>query len=183
MLRAKSSPANAPPSSSANRWNGFGLLVKANEHIARSEFAAALELRDQASKPPPATPGAMDGKPFEWIATAIPAWPLLEVILEGRLLLGPVLPHQRSTSSAPPPPAFGVGPAQFVWTNGARPRATSRTLSSNRKSPTARSVSPEDRLGGTRRRHLPRSGPARSGHGHGRSFPCLMRSIDLAPPA
>src|SRR2546429_4007400 len=41
-----------------------GLLLKAAEHIARGEFAAAAELRSRAFEAAPATAGTLDGKPF-----------------------------------------------------------------------------------------------------------------------
>src|SRR5438445_7678784 len=62
-----------------------GLLIKALEHIARNEVAAAAELRNRAFEAAPATTGTVDGKPFSWIADADSRLgPMLELILEGK---------------------------------------------------------------------------------------------------
>ena len=97
-----------------------GLLVKANEHISRREFAAAGELRDQAFDAAPATAGTLDGKPFEWIADADSRLgPILEVILEGRYCWVPFCRIKRIHVERPADLRDLVwAPAQFVWTNG-----------------------------------------------------------------
>jgi len=71
-----------------------GLLIKALEHIARNEVAAAAELRARAFEAAPATTGTIDGKPFSWIADA-----------DSRL--GPLLSHQADCV------AGALGPAGF----------------------------------------------------------------------
>jgi type VI secretion system protein ImpE len=97
-----------------------GLLVKANEHVARGEFQAAQNLRDQAFEAAPATPGALDGKPFEWIADADSRLgPMLEIILEGRYVWVPFCRITRIHIERPADLRDLVwAPAQFVWTNG-----------------------------------------------------------------
>src|SRR3989454_11446917 len=60
----------------------IGLLVKAAEHVARAEFAAAADLRNRAFEAAPATAGTLDGQPFAWLAGADSRLgPLLELIL------------------------------------------------------------------------------------------------------
>ncbi|MDB6066628.1 MAG: virulence protein SciE type [Pedosphaera sp.] len=97
-----------------------GLLVKANEHVARGEFVAAQNLRDQAFEAAPATPGTLDGKPFEWIADADSRLgPMLEVILEGRYVWVPFCRITRIHIEKPADLRDLVwAPAQFVWSNG-----------------------------------------------------------------
>jgi len=68
MLRAEIFAGKRTPIIFGEPMEWVGLLVKATSISARNEFAAALELRDQAFEAAPATPGTMDGKPFEWIA-------------------------------------------------------------------------------------------------------------------
>src|SRR5882672_1466442 len=59
-----------------------GLLAKALEHVARGEFAAAAELRNQAFEAAPASAGTLDGQPFAWMADADSRLgPMLELIL------------------------------------------------------------------------------------------------------
>src|ERR1043166_9685109 len=45
-----------------------GLLLKAAEHLAKGEFAAATDLRSRAFDAAPETVGTIDGQPFAWIA-------------------------------------------------------------------------------------------------------------------
>jgi type VI secretion system protein ImpE len=97
-----------------------GLLVKALEHIARGELAAAAQLRQRAFETAPATSGTLDGKPFEWSADADSRLgPMLELILEGKYYW---VPFCRIRRIALPPPAdlrdLVWVPAQFVWANG-----------------------------------------------------------------
>ena len=97
-----------------------GLLVKAAEHVARGDLAAAAQLRNTAFEAAPATAGTLDGKPFAWIADADSRLgPLLELIREGKYYW---VPFCRIRRIAMPVPAdlrdLVWVPAQFVWTNG-----------------------------------------------------------------
>ncbi len=97
-----------------------GLLVKAAEHVARGEAAAAAELRDRAFEAAPATGGTLDGKPFAWLADADSRLgPVLELIMEGKYYW---VPFCRIRRIAMQPPAdlrdLVWVPAQLVWTNG-----------------------------------------------------------------
>jgi type VI secretion system protein ImpE len=98
----------------------IGLLVQANEHVARAEFKAAQELREQAFEAAPATPGKMDEQPFDWIADADSRLgPVLEVILERRYWWVPFCRIKRIHMEPPSDLRDLVWmPAQFVWTNG-----------------------------------------------------------------
>ena len=97
-----------------------GLLVKAFEHTLRGEFAAAVQLREQAFEAAPATAGNVDGKPFAWIADADSRLgPMLELILEGKYYWVPFCRIRRIALPAPADLRDLVWiPAQFVWTNG-----------------------------------------------------------------
>lgn len=97
-----------------------GLLVKANEHVARGEFAAAAELRAQAFEAAPATAGTLDAKPFAWIADADSRLgPVLELIMQGKYYWVPFCRIRRIALQAPSDLRDLVWtPAQFVWTNG-----------------------------------------------------------------
>jgi type VI secretion system protein ImpE len=97
-----------------------GLLVKALEQLARGEFAAAAQLRNQAFEAASASTGTLDGKPFSWIADADSRLgPMLELILEGKYYWVPFCRIRRIAMPAPTDLRDLVWvPAQFVWTNG-----------------------------------------------------------------
>jgi type VI secretion system protein ImpE len=97
-----------------------GLLIKAAEHIARGEFAAAAELRHRAFEAAPASVGTLDGKPFAWIADADSRLgPVLELIMEGKYYWVPFCRLRRIAMAAPADLRDLVWvPAQFVWSNG-----------------------------------------------------------------
>lgn len=63
----------------------MGLLVEALEKFAKGHVAAAEDLRAQALDQALATPGTIDGKPFEWIADADSRLgPVCEAIIDGK---------------------------------------------------------------------------------------------------
>jgi type VI secretion system protein ImpE len=97
-----------------------GLLVKANEHISRGEFAAAADLRRRAFDAAPETAGTLDGKPFAWIADSDSRLgPMLELILEGKYYWVPFCRIRRIALPAPADLRDLVWvPAQLVWSNG-----------------------------------------------------------------
>jgi type VI secretion system protein ImpE len=98
----------------------IGLLVQAVQLIAKGEVAAAAELRARAFDAAPATAGAIDGKPFAWIADSDSRLgPLLELILEGKYYWVPFC-RIRRIAIAPPADLRDLiwAPAQLVWTNG-----------------------------------------------------------------
>jgi type VI secretion system protein ImpE len=97
-----------------------GSLLKAAEHVARGEFAAAAELRNRAFEAAPATAGTVDGKPMAWIADADSRLgPMLELIMEGKYYWVPFCRIRRIAMEAPSDLRDLVWvPAQFVWSNG-----------------------------------------------------------------
>ncbi|MBI5384365.1 MAG: virulence protein SciE type [Verrucomicrobia bacterium] len=97
-----------------------GLLVRANELIAKGEFTAAAELRAQAFDAAPATAGKINGEPFEWIADADSRFgPMLEAIIEGKYYWVPFCRVQKIESEKPSDLRDLVWmPVQFTWTNG-----------------------------------------------------------------
>jgi len=97
-----------------------GLLAKALEHVARGEFSAAAELRNQAFEAAPAGAGTLDGQPFAWMADADSRLgPMLELILEGKYYWVPFCRIRRIAMPAPADLRDLIWvPAQFMWTNG-----------------------------------------------------------------
>jgi type VI secretion system protein ImpE len=100
--------------------NWMGLLVQANNLIAGGEFAAAARLRAQAFEEAPVSSGAIDGKPFEWIADADSRLgPMLEGIFEGKYYWIPFNRIQKIEIEKPSDLRDLVWiPAQITWTNG-----------------------------------------------------------------
>jgi type VI secretion system protein ImpE len=98
----------------------LGLLLQANELVARGEFGAAAEARGKAFEAAPASAGKINGEPFEWIADADSRLgPVLEVIVEGKYYWVPFCRIQKIESSPPSDLRDLVWlPAQFTWTNG-----------------------------------------------------------------
>ena len=98
----------------------MGLLVQADALIAKGEFAAAAELRNQAFEAAPASSGKIDGEPFEWIADADSRLgPMLEAVVEGKYYWIPFCRIQRIETEKPSDLRDLVWlPAQFTWTNG-----------------------------------------------------------------
>ena len=98
----------------------LGLLLRANEHIGRGEFAAAQPLRERAFENAPATPGKLNGQDFEWIADADSRLgPVLEVILDSKYYWIPFCRIKLIVMEKPSDLRDLVWkPAVFVWTNG-----------------------------------------------------------------
>lgn len=98
----------------------MGLLLQAASLAGQGNFAAAAQLRDQAFADAPATPGILDGEPFEWIADADSRLgPMLEVILDGKYYWVPFCRISRIVMDKPSDLRDLVWkPATFVWTNG-----------------------------------------------------------------
>jgi type VI secretion system protein ImpE len=97
-----------------------GLLMRANEHVARGEFAAAQSLREQAFEAAPATSGKLNGHDFAWMADADSRLgPILEVILEGKYYWVPFCRIKKIVMEKPSDLRDLVWkPAVFIWTNG-----------------------------------------------------------------
>ena len=98
----------------------MGLLIQANQLVARGEFVAAAECRGNAFEAAPASSGKVNGEPFEWIADGdTRLGPLLEIILDGKYYW---VPFARIAKIQIPKPSdlrdIVWAPAQFTWTNG-----------------------------------------------------------------
>lgn len=98
----------------------MGLLVQANELVARGEFPAAAESRAKAFDGAPASPGRIDGATFEWIADADSRLgPVLEAIIEGKYYWIPFCRIRKIEMEKPADMRDLVWmPARFTWTNG-----------------------------------------------------------------
>jgi len=95
-------------------------LMQATKLLAEGNPAAAAGLRDLAFDAAPATTGAIDGKPFAWLADAdTRLGPVIELHMEGKYYW---VPMSRIRRIALEPPANLIdlvfAPAQFVWSNG-----------------------------------------------------------------
>ena len=75
--------ATPPVIGEPEEWMAW--LVEALRRTAAGDHARAAELRASAFDAAPATPGAIDEVPFEWIADAdVRLGPMLEVVVHGR---------------------------------------------------------------------------------------------------
>jgi type VI secretion system protein ImpE len=99
-------------------WMGW--LVQANQLAAQGQPKAAAELRDRAFESAPATPGAVDGTPFQWIADADNRLgPMLEAMVADRYYWIPFCRIREVLVEAPQDLRDRVwAPAHFMWTNG-----------------------------------------------------------------
>lgn len=98
----------------------IGLLIEAVRLLAQGQDQAAADLRGRAFDAAPASPGMLDGQPFEWIADADPRLgPVLEVIVNGRYFWVPFT-NIREIRIEPPADLrdFVWAPAYFTWVNG-----------------------------------------------------------------
>lgn len=96
------------------------LLIEALRHSAAGDHAAAEPLRAQAYEMAPATPGQVDGKPFEWIADADSRLgPVLEAVINGNYYWVPFNAIKEIQIEEPVDLRDLVWmPAQITWTNG-----------------------------------------------------------------
>jgi type VI secretion system protein ImpE len=95
-------------------------LVQSLAVAAEGHTATALELRQRAFDAAPATPGKLNGEPFEWIADGdARLGPCLELIVSGRYYWVPTA-RIRSVDLEPPADLrdFVWTPAQVTWANG-----------------------------------------------------------------
>jgi type VI secretion system protein ImpE len=98
----------------------IGEIIQANQLSATGQHAAAQALRGKALEAAPATAGAIDGQPFEWIADADGRLgPMLELILNGRYYWVPFNRIRAIHTEAPADLRDVVWlPAQLQWSNG-----------------------------------------------------------------
>ncbi len=98
----------------------IALLVEALRLGAAGEAERSQQIRSEAFDTAPATRGAIDGQPFEWIADADPRLgPVLEAIVNGRYYWIP-LSRIREIRFDPPADLRDLVwmPAYFTWANG-----------------------------------------------------------------
>lgn len=96
------------------------LMIEALLRDGRGEAADARRLRDEALEGAPATPGAIDGERFEWLADAdMRLGPVLEAVVNGRYYWIPFSRLSRLTVEAPVDLRDAVWmPAQLQFVNG-----------------------------------------------------------------
>ena len=98
----------------------FALLLEAQRLLAQGAGEQAMEMRERALETAPATPGTIDGAPFEWIMDGDNRLgPVVEAIVNGRYYW---VPFQRIRSLQIEEPAdlrdLVWMPAHFTWANG-----------------------------------------------------------------
>jgi len=95
-------------------------MVQAVGLQAQGHGSEAAALRSRALEAAPATPGTLNGTPFEWLADADSRLgPLLEVLLNGNYYWVPMHRVQEIRVEAPADIRDLVWlPAEFVWANG-----------------------------------------------------------------
>ena len=98
----------------------FALLLEAQRLLAQGAGEQAREMRERALETAPATPGTIDGAPFEWIMDGDNRLgPVVEAIVNGRYYW---VPFQRIRSLQIEEPAdlrdLVWMPAHFTWANG-----------------------------------------------------------------
>lgn len=98
----------------------LALLLEALRLAALGEWQHSQELRGKAFEAAPASPGTLDGQPFEWIADADPRLgPVLEAIVAGRYYWVPFSRVLSVSLEAPQDLRDLVWlPAGFRWRNG-----------------------------------------------------------------
>ena len=85
VQRAKVFAGDEAPMVLGDPQQWLALLIQAQGHLARGEVAQADDLRGQAFDAAPASPGALDGTRFDWIADAdMRLGPVLEAVINGR---------------------------------------------------------------------------------------------------
>lgn len=95
-------------------------MIQAVGLLAQGHAGEASRLRAAALEAAPASPGTLNGTPFEWLADADPRLgPMLEVLLNGSYYWVPVQRVREIRIEAPSDIRDLVWlPAQFVWANG-----------------------------------------------------------------
>lgn len=98
----------------------IALLIEALLREGRGDLADAAKLREQAFEHAPATPGSLDGRPFEWIADAdMRLGPVLEAVVNGKYYWVPFSRLAQVTIEAPSDLRDRVWmPATLQFSNG-----------------------------------------------------------------
>jgi len=120
MLRREVFAGGRTPVIFGEPMEWLGLLVQACQWIAKGEFEAAAEYRARAFEAAPASGGAINGEPFDWIADADSRLgPVLEAIIEGKYYWIPFCRIHKIQTGKPEDLRDLVWlRAQFTWTNG-----------------------------------------------------------------
>lgn len=120
MLRSEVFKGKRSPIVFGEPEQWVGLLVQANALVSSGDIKAAKELQTKALEAAPATPGTLNGQPFEWIADAdCRLGPVVEAMIDGRYCWVPMNRIKSMTVGEPKDLRDLVWtPAQFVWTNG-----------------------------------------------------------------
>ncbi len=119
MLRERVFQGETSPLVFGEPEQWIALLVEACKLSAQARYKQAGELREQAFELAPATPGSLNGNPFEWISDSdTRLGPVVEAIVNGRYYW---IPYHRIAQIRIEAPAdlrdFIWLPAQFTWTN------------------------------------------------------------------
>jgi type VI secretion system protein ImpE len=101
-----------------DEWVGW--LIQANQLIAEKKYQASQEVRERVFEAAPAISGAVDGRPFEWIADADSRLgPVLEAIVDGKYYWAPFAAIKQIRIEEPGDLRDLVWiPAYFTWVNG-----------------------------------------------------------------
>ncbi len=100
------------------RW--IALMLESLRQLADGQLAESARLRAAALEEAPATPGTINGEPFDWLADADSRLgPVLEVIVNGKYYWVPMHRISRVVIEAPVDLRDLVWlPAELTWANG-----------------------------------------------------------------
>ncbi len=117
MLRERVFAGTRTPTVFGKPEAWVSLLIEANRLFATGAPQQAAQLRDRAFEDAQATPGRIDGKPFEWIADADQRLgPMLEAMIEGKYFWVPFANIARIDIEQPSDLRDQVWmPAHFTW--------------------------------------------------------------------
>jgi type VI secretion system protein ImpE len=120
MLRREVFAGKRTPLIFGEPMEWVGLLVQANDLIAKGQFGPAAEARAKAFDSAPASSGKLNDQPFEWLADGDSRLgPVLEAIIEGKYYWIPYCRIQKIEMPKPSDLRDLIWlPAQFTWTNG-----------------------------------------------------------------
>jgi len=123
-LRAEIFAGNTTPVVFGKPADWVGLMIQANELLAKGKIDESNAVREKALEMAPASAGKLEHNgqthEFEWLADADSRLgPILEAIIEGRYFWVP-LDHIRSIKIEKPEDLRDMvwAPATFTWTNG-----------------------------------------------------------------
>ena len=123
-LRAEIFAGNTTPVVFGKPADWVGLMIQANELLAKGKVEQSNVIREKALEIAPASAGKLEHNgqthEFEWLADADSRLgPILEAIIEGRYFWVP-LDHIRSIKIEKPEDLRDMvwAPATFTWTNG-----------------------------------------------------------------